>query len=759
MGKRSLVLLAAGLGLSTSATALEFNFHDVGISFNNRVTIGAGWRVESRDPALVGKLNNDPFLCEGTDCITLSGDPEPNQRLVDAPGGFFADKQDDGNLNYDKGDIIAGLAKVTTDLTANWSDFTFKARVISFFDTVNYDFDEFHPNNDQIPGIEGVGGYQPRYTRRDSGVEDVYGTDISLRNLSLTGSWFLGDRLLSVGIGSQTIRWGESNLIALNSINEINPPDIRGLRQVGGQINEIFQPVPMLLLSGDVFPDYGVTAEAFYQFKWEPVIADAGGTLFGELDALYREGPNEYAAINLGQFPEDPLQAECDGTAQDRVRGCHRLQSAAAVLLTDTSFTAAVDQDSGEPDDMGQYGVRLNWFADMINNGTEFGFYAMNYHSRLPYLSFMAADKSPLRNGTGLPLDVLTSCTLAGNDCLPIDTASVLVDYPEDIHLFGVSFNTNIGSWSVAGEYAYRPNVPVQVSMPDIFFASLQPAFPENPIVIGVEGITEALGLPGIGAALDNLLGPLLGNVTDPLLGAGFPITVPGARTGAPDYLETVYRGNDDVDAIIEERGENYYIPGFERLKVGQFVLNGIKIFGSSDFPARITGSEQIIMLLEAGFTHVIDMPSRDVVQFDGSSPNRSHASCGADGTGNNPDHVLTACRQAEANTSTFNPTQQTDAFVDDFAWGYRALITFEYNDVFWGVNLKPFITAAHDVKGYAPAPQQNFLEDRIEYTVGTEWFLGQNFSGRLFYNGHEGNRHNVRRDKDNVVAEISYTF
>ncbi len=734
-------LLAGGVLLlgTNAATALDFDFYDIGVTWNNRLTLAAGWRVEERDPDLIGKLNLNPFLCQGDDCLSLSGDPEPNQRLVDAPGGFFADKQDDGNMNYDRGDLYSALAKVTSDLSLSWNDYTLKTRVIAFFDGVNQDLDETHFNNCQVFGNcgdngPGVGGYQFPQTRRDDGVNDVVGASIRVQDLALSGTYFLGERLLTVGIGQQKVRWGEANLIALNSLNEINPPDVRGLRQPGGQISEIFQPVPMVLLSGDLFPDLGITGEAFYQLQWKPVVADAGGSLFGELDALYREGTNAYAAINLGQFPEDPI-IEQDG----RLRGRHRLQNEAAFLLTDTSFSAEVLDGPGEPRDDGQFGLKISWFADMINNGTELGFYAMNYHSRLPYLSFFATDRSPLRDGTGTGLEVLTSCTAAGNDCLPVDTARVLVDYPEDIRLFGVSFNTNIGSWSVAGEYSFRPNVPVQVSMPDVFFAALQPAFPEEPIVIGAEAI-------GAGV-LDDILGP----GAEALVGEGLPITVPGARTGAPDFLETLYRGNGDVDRNIAERGENYYIPGFVRLKVGQFVMSGIRILGSSHPVSSLIGAEQIIMLLEGGFTHVVDMPSRELVQFDGGSPNRTHASPGADGTGLEEGE--------EQNTGTFNPTQQTEAFVDDFSWGYRFLAQMEYNDVFWGLNLKPFFIAAHDVQGYAPAPQQNFLEGRIEGLIGTEWFLGQQWSGRIFYNLHEGNRHNVRRDKDNLVVELSYTF
>src|SRR5690606_4959054 len=45
----------------------------------------------------------------------------------------------------------------------------------------------------------------------------------------------------------------------------------------------------------------------------------------------------------------------------------------------------ARDQDR-EPSDSGQYGIAARWYSEDLNN-TEFGFYFMNYHSRLPIAS------------------------------------------------------------------------------------------------------------------------------------------------------------------------------------------------------------------------------------------------------------------------------------------------------------------------------------------------------------------------------------
>ncbi len=705
MGFNRLPWLLLGVLGCGSVQALEFDFHDIAITWNNRISLGAAWRLEERDPALIGKLNLDPHLCDEDDCLSLSGDPGPNQRLVDAPGAFFAHTQDDGNLNYDRGDMTAGLAKITSDLSMSWGDYSFKARGIAFYDVVNVDFDEPHPFNFDSSNRNCC---QPAVSRRDDSVERLVGYDFELHDLVLGGSWYLGERVVSASIGQQKIRWGEANLIALNSINEINPPDGRRLRQPTAQINELFQPVPMALVSGDLFPDQGITGEAFYQFGWKPVIADPGGSFLGEVDPLYRD--SAYAILALGQFPEDP-------------NGQNRLQHPAAAFLTDTSVTAEVlDQEFGYPDDGGQGGVRVNWFADFIGTGTEFGFYAMNYHSRLPYLSVFAADQSCLRNGVSNTGDAYFDATVncegfvaaGGGEPLPIDTLQVFIDYPEDIRMFGVSFNTNIGKWSVAGEYSFRPNLPVQISAPDIIFAGLQPAFPAQDIVIG----------------------------SDTPITQGIDLTVPGARNAAPDYVETIYRGNT-VQA-------NQLIRGYERLQVGQLAVTGIRIFGSSHPVSSLIKAEQIIMLIEGGVTHVLDLPSLDLLQFDGGSPNRTHYSGGADGTGQ---------PGGQPDTRTFNPTQQTDAFVTEFSWGYRALAQLEYNDVFLNLNMKPFVVFQHDVEGYAPAPMQNFLEGRLEWLLGTEIFAGQQWSGKIQYNGFAGSRHNIRRDKDHIALELTYTL
>ena len=114
--------------------------------------------------------------------------------------------------------------------------------------------------------------------------------------------------------------------------------------------------------------------------------------------------------------------------------------------------------ETNKPSDSGQYGAALRWFLENLG-GTELGFYYLNYHSRLP--------------------------TVSGTAILQVPTAGFINDYfteyAEDIHLWGASFNSTIGTWALAGEVSYRPNAPLQYDDVEVLFAGLTPLNPLLP--------------------------------------------------------------------------------------------------------------------------------------------------------------------------------------------------------------------------------------------------------------------------------------
>ncbi len=396
----------------------------------------------------------------------------------------------------------------------------------------------------------------------------------------------------------------------------------------------------------------------------------------------------------------------------------------------------------GYPSDTGQYGAKLNYFAQSWGNGTELDLYYLRYHSRLPYLSMYAAQESCARNstsassaldcrgfrGSGLPV-----VNPLGEEPLHVDTIKLLVDYPEDIDMFGASFNTNIGSWSLAGEYSFRPNVPMQVQVNDLAFAALQPTFPRQDLFVGTSGI------PGAGALLAQL-----GLNVD-------LIKLPSARHAVPDYVETIYRGHSYVDANGQLQSTvqgGQFIPGYERMKVGQFDFTALQAF------SNVLGADQIIFIGEIGGTQVFGMPSKDRLQFEGGGQGQTHASPGADGTGQ------PGVDGVDTTNASFNPTQQKDGFADRFAWGVRTLIRGEYNDVVYGWTFMPIIIGGWDIKGIAPYPIQNFVEGRHDLVAGTEIKFTPALTGTILYQWFlGGGQDNTRLDRDNLALSIAYNF
>lgn len=722
--KRSAALAGAGLLVVASAAQaqrFQFEIGDFRAVSKNAVSFGGAVRMQDASNDLLGKTNvpGQQDLCSADNCISLTGDPAPNQRLIDAPGAFSGVNQDDGNMNFRKHDLVAGTSKLSTDWSLSYGDWVGRVRGLFYFDPVNYQLDERH--NDTR--------FQPERERRTRNAERVNARGFQLFEAFVSREFTIGDRFLTVSLGNQYIRWGESTLVAINAINEISPPSQAFLRFPGVEFNEIFLPVPLAVFAFDI--GAGVTAEAFYQLQWKPAQPDPQGAFLSDLDLI--EG--EYAAVSLGQFGEDPNQ-------QARLAGALGLVSSSS-----TSVPLGAERDAR---DSGQYGIKLNYYADWLNGGTEVNFYAMNYHSRLPLAEVTAADASCLRvesNGRGDSsnlIEAVLDCSLFNGtlvplrpaaperEPLPIESFRATLVYPEDIRMFGVSFNTNVGKWSLAGEYAYRPNLPLLVQLTDVIFAGLQPAFPANRVP----------SLPVVGDLLVSLqpLAPDLGLIDLGALAELGGSTFPSSQDAIPSFLQA-FRGIDRV-------APGSTIEGWERMKVHQIDITGIRAISQNPI-----GADQLLWIAEVGATYVSGMPDRDVLQFETGFINRTHASPGADCSGS-PETPVEEC------TLRLNPTQQTRGFATAFSWGIRSIIRAEYNNGFFGLNYRPQIIAGWDLGGIAPFPSQNFVEGRKEVQLSTDLLFTQSLSLRLGYQWFwGGGQLNTRRDRDNASFNLTYNF
>ena len=791
-----LCLLAAGLLLSMPVQAVQFEWNagddPISATINTSIQFGAQWRVEDRSKDLVSKTANNPTLCPrapngaGTSCQGHSVAQDPlhgpggldlnsfvgegpgaNQVFVNAPGQF-SNNNDDGNLNYDKGDVTQVVSKVSADLTMTWKNFGFFGRGYFFYDTENRGRKNFNPAMITQEAIDAAGGLRritgvPANRDRDllvfrgrtDAIKEQIETDFKLLDANIQTAFpFFGDREITVKVGNQPINWGESTILIVNSLNTFSPPNVNALfRPAFLDLAEVLEPIGAVSASTTLTESTNL--EVFYQYDWEPLEIPAPGAYLSFID-VGSDNARDYVNLGFGKVAEDPDRL---GLADQLI-----LSAVAGDVVTE-AFELLPENRAR---DGGQYGAALRYYADWLNGGTELAFYAANYHSRLPIASFYAgdygcfSDPNEANNTTGgmfnEPTGIgVTDLALIGQACpdadlalsvessLPVaaappvrnqvvgpdgtafnvSTIKAQLEYPEDIKLYGVSFNTSFGEISVQGEVAYRPKSPLQVDDTDLAFAALQNTFPRGN---GAGDVTDfyIVEFPGVGEV------------------AGLP----GARYAIPDFI-SAYRGEDPLG-----RAPGAYIRGWEYFKTLQYNLGATYIMG----PENWIWANQIIWFAELGATQVLDMPDLDELQIEGPGT-FTHASAGTDGKG------ADGSRQSNSGVIgpsglRFNPTQQREGFATDVSWGYRIIAIVRYDNVFPGISFEPTIIWAHDVDGIAPGPGENFVEGRKNLITNIEMRFGQGWSAVMGYVGFYGaGEQNLLRDRDFVNLGIRYRF
>lgn len=382
---------------------------------------------------------------------------EPSKRLYyyRAWGGEGAARtSDDGRLNYKKGDFFSKIFKGSHDLELRYGQ-------SGAFIRGNYWYD-----------FETKDGSQRFYDIDDSGRHPLQkGSGIQLLDAFVYHNYSIGDNPGNVRLGRQVVSWGEGVFIQ-NGINSINPIDASAFRRPGAELKEGLMPVEMLYLSQGLTEN--LTMEAFYQLKFRGTVADNCGTFFSAGDP---------AATNC----TDRLTWVGDDTPQGTT-----VYPYAAYGSDVTNYIVRTRKDKLAKDS-GQFGVAMRWFVPEFNN-TEFGFYAMNYHHRGPTY-------------TNVPGNV---AGVGGNPAAPgydpvvgykgdVGAAGYFFEYPEDVRLYGVSFGTDIGGTSVAGEISYRPNMPLTINTGDSSRYALLAAGPgqRDNTHRGLEGVATNIATKG----------------------------------------------------------------------------------------------------------------------------------------------------------------------------------------------------------------------------------------------------------------------
>ncbi|MCY4607452.1 MAG: DUF1302 domain-containing protein [bacterium] len=556
--------LLCGLLQAPPAWAIEFGDGELQGSLSTTFTHGVTVRVEERDPELAADTNGN-----------------------------------DGDLNYDRG-IVSNTSKFTTDLDVRRGNFGAFVRATGFID------------------FENERGTRERTPLSDE-AKELVGQDFEVLDAYVAGTFDIGDQIVDARLGRHVLNWGESTFIP-NGVNAVNHFDVSKLRQPGSELREALLPVG--LASFSVSPTDDLAVEAFYQLEWEETRIDPVGSYFSSTDYA---GPGAREAVitnittNDQGFGFGPLTPAINA---DLIRATLPRQAA-----FDPDFASVLRGPDRDASDTGQWGLALRYFAADLNY-TEFGLYVMNYHSRLPTVGAQTSPRSAVEAGLaaagavgaadstttqavtqavsaevtqavqaglippGAAPDIIrneVTQTVSGVAAgLAIDrygkSGQYFLEYPEDIQLFGLSFNTVLGAsgWALQGEYSFRRDAPLQRAEREVLREGL------DPIITG-------LGLAGAAGAAQARAAALL---------------AAGDLAGAQAAGQAAQQAGAAYQAFL-----NGYSPrsvqGYVRRDVSQLQATATKVFG----PAM--GADAVVFVTEAAVMHVHNMPDNAVTPLE----------------------------------------------------------------------------------------------------------------------------------------------
>ncbi len=652
-----------------------------------------------------------------------------------ANGGCgYSPNIDDGDLNYQHKAAFTEALTGTTELALNYRD----KGGIFLRGSGLYDFDVMDNTPDHVALTHDAKDVVGSYTR----LLDAFGF---LR-------FDLGTRPSELRAGRQVVDWGESTFIP-GGLNQVDYFDVTALQVPGAELKQALLPDESVIFNTQLTKN--LSTQLLYLFDWHEDIIEPDGAYFSTNDVA---GPGGNRAIlGFGAISDQGVN----------------FASLGGPLIGD--FQAIPRLPDHKPDESGQYGIKFKWYLPNFGQGTELGFYFLNYTSRLPVVSFQTGTQAGLGNAfgavnavggaaqalaaglpfaaavaTGAAIGVQRAAALGGNMSLATatqyatigantllaggnvnnqasniatseysNTEGLYESFPQNIKMLGLSFNTQIQQTGTAlqGEVAYRHDVPLQLDDVELIYASL------TPFETGIEK----------------------------LLGA--PVTGPGhcVATSA-----TPITGCNQLGLY----GLGQSVQGYELQDTWHFDITATQVF------ADILKASQAVVVLEAGADWVPGLedklsggPEGFGLRYDGPGTSLS----GNPNLGGYPEFPAVN-GQCVTGTVEPNPLGQCvapgSAFATRFAWGYVLAGRLEYDNVIGSWNLIPHITWSQSVSGVSPGPGGAFLGGRYAYTVGVTASTRQRWELDVSYSNYGGDgQYNLLRDRDFIAASVKFSF
>lgn len=426
----SVTAMFACLMATEVAAEMLWRMDDLEVQLNSTITLGVGIRAEAQDKRLISQGNG---------------------------GRGLSSNFDDGNLNYDRGDVVLAPAYYNGDLSIRWQGNSGAfIRTLAYYDPINLDFDEA-----RVVGRE-----------RTSDIKSEIGRDVDLLDAYVYYNAELWGMPYSFRVGRQVLSWGESTFIQFG-VNSINTFDLNKLRLPGLELKNVFLPENLISLQFDATENMGV--EMYYKYDNQKIVLEPRGSYFGQTDGQSIGG--DYFALESKRFSQAELP---DGYKTFR----------------------RADRPARKG---GQYGIGFNWFIPAWD--AEVAVFYQNLHSSLPVTSGFALSQSEweqlnevvvapvpllgsLQTGaqdptglTGLLLvsgllnaDNLSDAQIERLRTIKSGLGGYTLEYLEDIQIFGISFNASMPfGIALQGEFSYRKDQPFQIDDYELVYFALDP--------------------------------------------------------------------------------------------------------------------------------------------------------------------------------------------------------------------------------------------------------------------------------------------
>lgn len=451
----------AAYGAALAASQVQAGSFDIGtdttLDYKVTANYGLAVRTEKQDKRLI----NGPVEEFQSYLFPVLPDGQPNQIFrFEGQGLPQSINSDDGNRNFNRGDLIHNRLSVYGEMQLHHGDFGAVLSGSAFYDDV---YHRDNANDSPLTVNKGnppEGIPDPDYDRFTESTKYYDGERARLLEAYVYGSFYLGDESsINVRLGQQLVAWGES-LFMSGIASAQSQADATKAFVPGTEIKDILLPVPQLAFNASINNE--LTALGYYKFDFRPneifpvgdyfspadVVGPGARFVYGSANPLYG-GPGSCTGLlqnlHVGTVPT-PVTPALENLV------CNVILAPVGQLVNAPRYIYTYREKDIEPSQFGQWGLGLKY---QLTSVTNVGLYHLRYHDPNPSvrLNVGYAPFGFLPNGTPITTQII-------NQTVPV---SYNVKYYDGIHMTAMSFSTVLGGFNVAGELNYRDGAPTAV--------------------------------------------------------------------------------------------------------------------------------------------------------------------------------------------------------------------------------------------------------------------------------------------------------